>query len=152
VRIGRLGWLVAVAAALALTAVAPSIARVQKRHVVVVKGRGFKLLAWDAAGRDKSLCVLLKAGKPNSSECAQKLNPQGFQVISFQDSKRTFAMVGGATKKSIKKVVVSFFDGKQVTVKTKTARAYRGRRKGKVRFFAIKHRGSAPFRAVVAKP
>jgi hypothetical protein len=137
----------------ALVSVVPSLARVQTRHVVVVKGKGFKLLAWDGTSPKGSLCIQAQAGRPSSSVCAQKLNAAtGLQFTSFQNSKRTYTVVGGAAKKNIKKVVVTFFDNKQVTVATKKGQAYRGRRHGKVRFFAVKHKGSAPLRTVVAKP
>ena len=102
--------------------------------------------------RSGSLCVQGIVGKHNLNVCAQKLNPTGFQTLSFQDNKQTFTMVGGAVKKSIKKVVVVFFDNKQVTVSTKQGQAYKGKRKGKVRFFAVKHKGSSPLRTVLPKP
>jgi hypothetical protein len=144
---------VAAALTVALVSVVPSLAKVQKKHVVVVKGKGFKLLAWDGTSPKGSLCILAQAGKPSSSVCGQTLNAQtGLMFTSFQNSKRTFTMVGGASKKSIKKVVVTFADGKQVTVKTAKGQAYQGKRKGKVRFFALKHKGPAPLRTVVAKP
>jgi hypothetical protein len=153
VRSRKLGLLVAAALVVALVSVVPSLARVQTRHVVVVKGKGFKLLAWDGTSPKGSLCVLAQAGKPSSSVCAQKLNAQtGLMFTSFSDRKQTYTVVGGAAKKSIKKVQASFSDGTKVIVKTKTGQAYRGKRKGKVRFFALKHKGPAQVRLVFAKP
>jgi hypothetical protein len=153
VRKGRLALLVAAALTAALVSVVPSLAKVQKKHVVVVKGKGFKLLAWDGTSPKGSLCILAQAGRPSSSVCGQKLNAQtGIMFTSFSDSKQTYTVVGGATKKSIKKVQASFSDGTKVVVKTKKGQAYRGRRKGKVRFFALKHKGPAQVRLVFAKP
>jgi hypothetical protein len=142
----------AVAAALALLAATTSTARVQRQHVQVVKGRGFRLLAWDARDRSKSLCVLLKAGRPSSSICAQKLNSQtGLLFTSFQNKAATFAYVGGAARKNVAKVVALFADGKQLTMRTKPGKRYRGRRRGRVRFWAGRHAGSAPLRTLTAK-
>jgi hypothetical protein len=152
VRTGRLGWLVAIAAVLALVAVATSSARVQRQHVVVVKGKGFRLLAWDATDRSKSLCVLAKAGRHSSSVCAQKLNAlTGLQFTSFQDNAQTFTVVGGAARKSVAKVVALFADGKQLTIRTKRGTRYKGRRHGRVKFWAGRHKGSAPLRTLSAK-
>jgi hypothetical protein len=143
---------VAIAAVLTLAVVATSTARVQKKHVVVVKGKGFSLLAWDATDRSKSLCTLAKAGKSSSSVCAQKLNAQtGLQFTSFQDKATTFTVVGGAARKSVAKVVALFGDGSQLTIRTKTGQRYRGRRRGKVKFWAGKHNGPAPLRTLTAK-
>ena len=144
--------LLAAAVVIALVGVTTSLARTQKRHVVVVSGKGFKLLAWDGTSPKGSLCILAKAGKPNSSVCGQKLGPQGIMFTSFSDKNQTYTIVGGATKKSIKKVQASFSDGTKVIVKTKKGQAYRGKRKGKVRFFALKHKGPAQVRLVFAKP
>ena len=146
---GRLALVAA--AALVLVLAASSVARVQTRHVVVVKGKGFSELAWDDRGRDKKLCFLVKSGKHSSSVCGQKIPAIGISFTSLQDSKRTFTLVGGVTTKKVKKVVVSFADGKQVTVATKAGKAYRGRKRGKVRFWAIKHAGPAPLRTVIPK-
>jgi hypothetical protein len=144
--------LVAIAAVLTLVAVATSSARVQKKHVVVVKGKGFSLLAWDATDKSKSLCVLAKAGRPSSSVCAQKLNAQtGLQFTSFQDNAATFTVVGGAARKSVAKVVALFGDGTQLTIRTKSGQRYQGRRRGKVRFWAGQHTGPAPLRTLTAK-
>jgi hypothetical protein len=145
----RLLWPLLAAAVVALAVAGSSAARVQTRHVVVVKGRGFSELAWDARNKDKSLCYLIKSGKHSSSVCAQKIPPNGVSTTSFQDNKRTFTVVGGVTVKKIKKVRVVFFDGKQITVKTKAGSAYRGRRHGKVRFWAIKRVSPSPLRAVL---
>jgi hypothetical protein len=145
----RLAWPLLAAAILVLAITASSLARVQTRHVVVVKGRGFSELAWDARDRDKSLCFLIKSGKHSSSVCAQKIPPNGVSTTSFQDNKRTFTVVGGVTTKKIKKVRVVFFDGKQLTVKTKAGRAYKGRRRGKIRFWAVKRVSPSPLRAVL---
>ncbi len=124
----------------------------QTKHVVVVKGKGFRLLAWDARDRSKSLCILVKSGKHSSSVCAQKLNAQtGLQFASLQDSKQTFSLVGGAAKKSVTKVVATFADGKQLTMRTKPGKRYKGRRHGHVKFWAGRHRGPAPLRTLAAK-
>jgi hypothetical protein len=140
------------AAVLALAAVAPTLARVQHKHVVVVRGKGFTLRAWDDPGRDKKLCVLLKSGKPSSSVCAQKLNAQtGLLFASFQNKGQTFTAVGGAAMKKVTKVVATFGDGKQLTMKTRRGPRYKGRRHGKVRFWAGRHAGSAPLRTLVGK-
>ena len=143
--------LLVVAGAVALALVASSLARVQTRHVVVVKGRGFSELAWDALGRDKKLCFLVKSGKPSSSVCGQRIPASGISFTSLQNSKRTFTLVGGVALKKVKKVLVTFADGKQLTVPTKAGNAYRGRKRGKVRFWAIKHAGPAPLRTVIPK-
>jgi hypothetical protein len=148
---GRLAWPLVLAAVLALAVVASSLARVQTHHVVVVRGKGFSLLAWDARGRDKSLCFLAKSGKHSSSVCAQKIGPTGLSFTSFQDTKRTFTVVGGVAVKKVKKVSVVFADGKKITVRTKSGKAYRGRRHGKVRFWAVRRAGPAPFRTVLAQ-
>jgi hypothetical protein len=149
----RLALLVVAAVAIALVCVVPSLARTQTRHVVVVQGKGFSLLAWDGTSPKGSLCILAKAGKPSSSVCGQKLNSQtGIMFTSFSNKKQTHTIVGGATKKSIKKVQASFSDGTKVIVKTKKGQAYRGRRRGKVRFFALKHKGAGQLRLVFAKP
>ena len=147
-----LGLLVAAALVAALVVVATSVARTQRQHVVVVRGKGFKLLAWDGTSPKGSLCVQAKAGKPNSSVCGQKLGPQGVMFTSFSNKKQTYTIVGGAVKKSIKKVQASFSDGTKTIVKTKKGAAYRGKRKGKVRFFALKHKGPGQLRLVFAKP
>jgi hypothetical protein len=149
VKPGRLALVAA--AALTLVLVATSLAKVQTKHVVVVKGKGFSLLAWDARDRSKSLCFLAKSGKHSSSVCAQKIGPTGLNFTSLQDNARTFTLVGGVAVKKVKKVMVVFADGKQLTVRTKAGNAYRGRRRGKVRFWAIKRAGPAPLRTVVAK-
>lgn len=145
------GRLALVAAALVLALVATSLAKVQTKHVVVVKGKGFSELAWDDPGRDKKLCFLIKSGRPSSSVCAQKIPVTGISFTSLQNSKRTFTLVGGVALKKVKKVVVTFADGKQLTVPTRAGKAYRGRRRGKIRFWAIKHAGPAPLRTVTAK-
>ena len=146
---GRLALVVA--AALTLVLVATSLAKVQTKHVVVVKGKGFSELAWDARDRSKSLCFLAKSGKHSSSVCAQKIGPTGLSFSSLQNRARTFTLVGGVAVKKVKKVMVMFADGKQLTVATKAGNAYRGRRRGKVRFWAVKRAGPAPLRTVVAK-
>jgi hypothetical protein len=145
----RLAWPLLAAAILVLAVTGSSLARVQTRHVVVVKGRGFGELAWDGRGPDKSLCFQVKSGKHSSSVCGQKIPPNGVSSTSLQDNKHTFTLVGGVTTTKIKKVRVVFFDGKQLTVKTKVGSAYRGRRHGKVRFWAVKRAGSSPLRAVL---
>ena len=138
-------------AALALVLAATSLAKVQTKHVVVVKGKGFSLLAGDARDRSKSLCFLAKSGKHSSSVCAQKIGPTGLNFTSLQDRARTFTLVGGVAVKKVKTVLVVFADGKQLTVATRAGNAYRGRRRGKVRFWAVKRAGPAPLRTVVAK-
>jgi hypothetical protein len=148
-----LGLLLAVAAALALVAATTSTAHVQRQRVQVVKGRGFRLLAWDARDRSKSLCVLLKgSGRESSSVCAQKLGSQtGLQFTSFQNRAATFAYVGGAARRNVAKVVALFADGRQLTMRTKPGKRYRGRRRGHVRFWAGRHAGSAALRTLTAK-
>src|SRR5690348_13702686 len=145
----RLLWPLLAAAILGLAVTGSSLARVQTRHVIVVQGRGFSELAWDARNKDKSLCYLIKSGKHSASVCAQKIPPNGVSTTSFQDNKRTFTVVGGVTTKKIKKVRVVFFDGKQLTVKTKAGPAYQGRRRGKIRFWAVKRVSPSPLRAVL---
>jgi hypothetical protein len=149
VKPGRLALVAA--ATLALVLAGTSLAKIQTRHVVVVKGKGFSELAWDARGRDKQLCFLIKSGKPNASVCAQKLGPTGVSFTSLQDNKHTFTLVGGVTTNKVKKVLVRFADGKQLTVATKAGKAYQGRRRGKVRFWAVKRAGPAPLRTVSPK-
>jgi hypothetical protein len=149
VKPGRLALVAA--ATLALVLAATSLAKIQTKHVVVVKGKGFSELAWDDRGRDHKLCFLIKSGKPNASVCAQKIGPTGVSFTSLQNSKRTFTLVGGVSTKTVKKVLVSFADGKTLTVPTKAGNAYQGRRRGKVRFWAVKRAGPAPLRTVAPK-
>ena len=118
--------------------------------MVVVQGRGFKLLAWDASDRSKSLCVLAKSGRHSASICAQKLNPQtGLEFTSLQDNARTFTLVGGAAQRKVAKVVATFADGKTLTMRTRSGKRYKGRRR--VRFWAGRHAGAAPLRTLAAK-
>lgn len=141
--------LVAVAAlfGVALT-VGVSAAAVKK--VVVVRGKGFTLTAWSPKGE---LCFRLKAGKPSSSQCAEKLvtSPGRVNFTEFAYKPRNTSYVGGASIKRIVTVVAGFTDGKTLTMKTKRVRAYHGKFRKTVRFWAGKRRGTAKLRSIVGK-
>jgi hypothetical protein len=132
---------------IAVTAAA-SVAAVRK--VVVVRGKGFTLTAWSA---HNELCFKLKAGKPSSSQCAEKLVTARGRVnfTEFAYKPRNTSYVGGASTKRIVTVVASFADGKTLTMKTKHVRAYRGKFKKTVRFWAGKRTGTAALRSIVGK-
>jgi hypothetical protein len=127
---------------------AVSVAAVRK--VVVVRGKGFTLTAWTA---HKQLCFKLKAGKPSSSQCAEKLVtlPGRVNFTEFAYKPRNASYVGGASTKRIVTVVASFADGKTLTMKTKHVRAYRGKFKDTVKFWAGKRTGIAALRSIVGK-
>jgi hypothetical protein len=141
--------LVALAGVLVI-AVGAAVSVAAVRKVVVVRGKGFTLTAWSQKGE---LCFKLKAGKPTSSQCAEKLvtTPGRVNFTEFAYQPRNTSYVGGASTKRIVTVVASFADGKTLTMKTKHVRAYRGKFRKTVRFWAGKRTGTAALRSIVGK-
>jgi hypothetical protein len=137
-------------AALFAVALTVGVSTAATKKVVVVRGKGFTLTAWSA---HNELCFKLKAGKPSSSQCAEKLVtlPGRVNFTEFAYKPRNASYVGGASTKKIVKVVASFADGKTLTMKTKRVRAYRGKFRKTVRFWAGKRTGTAPLRSIVGK-
>ena len=127
--------------ALALVASAPSLARTQKRHVTVVRGDGFRLVAWD---HGKSLCVRVRSAGKSSATCTSS---PGLAYTSLRGTSGT--VLGGPVRRDAASVVATFSDGRQLTTKTKRGGRYRGRRH--VRFWAGRHAGSATLRTLAAK-
>ena len=125
----------------ALAAVAPALARTQKRHVTVVRGHGFSLSAWD---RGKRLCFRLRSGSANLAACDA---PGSLDFVAFQHDGATF--VGGVVRRDAAKVVATVTDGKQLTMRTKRGSRYRGR--AHMRFWAGRHAGSTGVKTLAAK-
>ncbi len=135
------GRLICLALALVLVAVAPSLARTQKRHVTVVRGHGFSLTAWD---HGKSLCLRLKSAGKSSAKCTSS---PGLAYTSLRGTTET--VLGGPVRRGAATVVATFSDGRELTMKTKRGSRYKGRRH--VRFWAGRHAGSAVLRSLAAK-
>jgi hypothetical protein len=143
------GRLLSALVALALLAFAGSAAaRLQTHHVTVVSGKGFRLSAWDKRDRGKSICFKIQSGKQSSHRCetaAQRRAPARF--ASFRNS-RDQTLLGGVAHKDVTEVVATFADGKTLTMKTKAGTRYKGRLRGKVRFWAGRYSGTAALKSV----
>lgn len=151
-RAGRLTALVIAAGALALLVAVPSTARVQKRHVQVVKGSGFRLLAWDATDADKSLCFRLQAGTQRSTQCEAVLRRKArLNFASFANAHGTAVFIGGVARRSVVRVVATFTNGQKMTLSTVSGKRYRGRQRGHVKFWAGRHAGGSKLKSLVAK-
>lgn len=154
-RTGRLTALfvaIAVAALALVAADVPSLARMQKKHVVVVRGIGFRLIAWDSADAGKSLCFRLRAGRQSATQCEQVLKRKArLNFTSFQNAARTSTLLGGVARSRVVKVVATFKDGDVLTLRTKPGSRYKGRQRGHVRFWAGRHAGTSKLKTLVAK-
>lgn len=140
------------AGALALMVAAPTIARVQTRHVQVVRGSGFRLLAWDATDADKSLCFRLQAGTQRSTQCEAVLQRKArLNFASFANAHGTAVFIGGVARRSVARVVATFMNGRKMTLSTVSGKRYRGRQHGHVKFWAGRHAGGSKLKSLVAK-
>jgi hypothetical protein len=153
VRTGRLTALFLAASALVLVvSLAPAIARMQKKHVVVVRGSGFRLIAWDSSDADHSLCFRLRAGTQSATQCEQVLKRKArLNFASFQTASHSFTLLGGVARSGVAKVVATFKDGRVITLRTKSGSRYRGRQRGHVRFWAGRRAGASRLTKLVAK-
>jgi hypothetical protein len=115
--------------------VGTALARVQRHHVTVVKSGAVRLLAWDSAKASKGLCFRLKDGSKKSAACHRKM---GLAYKSFQLNGAT--VLGGQARSSEATVTATFSDGQTLVMKTVRGSRYRGRDRGKARFWA----GSKP--------
>jgi hypothetical protein len=149
VRAGRLTALCSAAIVLAL--VGTAVARLQTHHVTVVSGKGFRLTAWDKRGADKSICFKLQSGKQSGTQCETVVQRKaGVNFTSFRDTHRR-TLLGGVARKNVTKVVATFANGKTLTLTTKNRTRYKGRLRGKVRFWAGRYNGTSPLKSLVAK-
>jgi hypothetical protein len=130
----------------------PTIARVQKRHVQVVQGNGFRLIAWDATDADKSLCFRLQAGTQRYTQCEAVIQRKArLNFASFANARGTAVFIGGLARRSVVKVVATFTNGQKMTLRTVPGRRYRGRQRGHVKFWAGRHAGAAKLKSLVGK-
>lgn len=149
-RKGRLAALCFAAIVLALAATAA--ARIQTHHVTVVTGSGFRLTTWDKRDRDKSICFKLQSGKQSSTQCETVLQRKArVNFASFRNSQGRFTLLGGVARKNVTKVVATFAKGKTLTMTTKRGTRYKGRLRGKVRFWAGRYNGTSTLKSLVAK-
>jgi hypothetical protein len=143
------GRLLSALVVLALLALAGSAAaRLQTHRVRVVSGKGFSLSAWDKRDAGKSVCFKLVSGKQSRTRCetaAQRKAPARF--ASFKNS-RHHTLLGGVAQNDVTEVVAFFTDGKTLTMKTRAGTRYKGRLRGKVRFWAGRYSGTAALKSV----
>jgi len=129
-----------------------SVARVQKRHVQVVKGSGFRLLAWDATDADKSLCFRLQAGTQKATQCEKVVQRKArLNFVSFRNARGSAVFVGGVARRGVVRVVATFTNGQKLTLRTVSGKRYRGRQRGHVKFWAGRHAGASKVKSLVAK-
>jgi len=146
VKSGRLPWALVALALLALAATAA--ARLQTHRVRVVSGKGFSLAVWDKRDAGKSICFELRSGKRSSSRCETARQRKALvRYASFRNS-RQHTLLGGVAQKGVAEVVATFADGKVLTMKTRAGTRYRGRLRGKVRFWAGRYGGTAALKSV----
>ena len=151
-RAGRLTALLVATGVLALLVAAPTVARVQHKHVEVVKGSGFRLVAWDATDADKSLCFRLQAGTQKSTQCEAVIQRKArLNFASFANARGTAVFIGGVARRGVVKVVATFTNGQQMSLRTVSGKRYRGRQRGHVRFWAGRHAGAAKLKSLVGK-
>jgi hypothetical protein len=138
-------------AAVVLALAGTAAARLQTRHVSVVTGKGFRLTAWDKRGADKSICFKLQSGKQSGTQCETVVQRKArVNFASFRDTHRR-TLLGGVARKNVTKVVATFANGKTLTMKTVKGTSYKGRLRGKVRFWAGRYNGTSPLKSLVAK-
>jgi hypothetical protein len=149
VRAGRLTALCL--AAIVLVFAGTAIARLQTHHVTVVSGKGFRLTAWDKRGADKSICFKLQSGRQSGTQCETVVQRKArVNFASFRDTHRR-TLLGGVARKNVTKVVATFANGKTLTMKTVKGTRYKGRLRGKVRFWAGRYNGTSALKRLVAK-
>jgi hypothetical protein len=148
-KLGRLAWGLLAVALLALAGTAA--ARLQTHHVSVVTGKGFRLTAWDKRGADKTLCFKLQSGKQSSTQCETVVQRKArVNFASFRDTHHR-TLLGGVARKNVTKVVATFANGRKLTMRTVKGTRYKGRLRGKVRFWAGRYNGTSPLKSLVAK-
>jgi hypothetical protein len=122
--------------AVALVA-APTLARVQRHEVTVVKRGAVRLRAWDSASVKKGICFRLWDGSQKNAFCDRsgkhKLRLAYTSVVNKTGSATA---VGGDARRGETKVVATFADGQKLTLRTVRSKRYRGRQGGKARFWA----------------
>jgi hypothetical protein len=119
----------------ALALAASALARVQHHQVTVVKSGGVRLLAWDSAKASRGLCFRLRNGTKKGAACHRKM---GLAYKSFQLNGAT--VLGGLARRGETTVTATFSDGQTLVLNTVRGKRYRGRDRGRARFWA----GSKP--------
>jgi hypothetical protein len=152
VRTGRLTAFLIAATALSLLVATAALARLQTRHVVVVTGSGFRLSAWDKRDEDKSLCFKLQAGKQSSTQCETLLQRKArVNFASFTGAGNRSTLLGGVARKNVTKVVATFANGHTLTMRARTSTRYKGRLRGRVKFWAGRYSGTSRLKSLTAK-
>jgi hypothetical protein len=135
-----------------LALAATAAARLQTHHVVVVTGKGFRLSAWDKRDADKSLCFKLQAGRQSSTQCETLLQRKArVNFASFRAAGNRSTLLGGVARSNVTKVVAKFANGSTLTMRTRAGTRYRGRLRGRVRFWAGRHNGTSALKSLTAK-
>jgi hypothetical protein len=143
VSFGRLVRLLAVAAALA--AVVGTTAEGARPPVVVIKHRSIRLLAWDSG---RKLCTQLVGARQRTSNCS---SPRALNFEQFPSGTSKETLVGGNVPARATVVEAVFANGDKLELKTVAGRRYRGRRHGKVRFFAGREPGATTIVSLTAR-
>lgn len=143
---GRLLSALAMLALLALAATAA--ARLQTHRVTVVSGKGFRLTAWDKRDAGKSVCFKLQSGKRSRTKCETAAQRKALARFASFKNPRHQTLLGGVAQKNVTEVVAMFTDGKTLVMKTRAGTRYKGRLRGKVRFWAGRYTGTAPLKSV----
>lgn len=101
----------------------------------MVNSGGVRLLAWDSSKASKGLCFRLREGTKKGAACHRRM---GLAYKSFQLDGAT--VLGGLARRGETSVTATFADGQTLVMKTVRGTRYRGRDRGKARFWA----GSKP--------
>jgi hypothetical protein len=129
-------------------AVAPAAQSSTATHkpVVVVAKRGVRLLAWDHGGK---ICTELAAAAGRRASSCGSARALGYEQLPYALASETF--VGGVTSSKARTVEVVFASGAKLDLRTQSGRRYRGRRHGRVRFFAGREGTVTTVSSIVAK-
>lgn len=140
------------ASALALLAAGPTIARVQRHQVTVVKHGAVRLVAWDSKAAAKGVCFRLKDGTQKNAFCDRSGEHKlRLAYTSFVTRTGDATVLGGIARRDEKSVVATFADGQTVVLHTRRSKRYRGRQRRNARFWAGQKADSTTLVSLVAK-
>jgi hypothetical protein len=109
--------------------------------VTVVKAGAVRLLAWDSSNALKGVCFRLRDGSAKNARCDRSgKHALRLTYTSFLNHDGNATVIGGLARKGEATVTATFADAQTAVFRTLPGKRYRGRRRGRVRFWA----GSKP--------
>jgi hypothetical protein len=125
----------------ALVLAGAALGRAQRHQVTVVQAGAVRLVAWDSPNTLKGVCFRLRDGTEKNARCDRSgKHALRLTYTSFLNHDGNATAVGGVARRGEATVTATFADNQTAVFRTVRGKRYKGRKRGKVRFWA----GSEP--------